>query len=222
MAGPRSPLYGVGINDADYFTQREHQPDGTHKRWVCPYYQKWRQVLERVYCPKMHKKQPCYVGTSIEQSWHSFMTFRAWLIEQGYDGSTQLDKDLLVQGNKHYGPRTAALVPPYLNFLLLTRDTERGEYPIGVTKRSGPYNFTKPLIAQCSNGKGFGCKHLGYFSDPKEAHKAWQQQKIIQINLTLSRYRKEPCYREDVDKAILSRVSQLEFELAAGIETTFL
>lgn len=222
MAGPRTSLFGVGINDADYFTQREHHPDGTKGRWVCMYYQKWRHMLERVYSERERQRNPNLIGNSIHLEWLSFMEFRSWLISQNYDGITQLDKDMLVQGNQHYSPTTCALIPNYMNSLLLTRERFRGEFPLGVCRRSGPYNFSKPYIAQCSTGKGETHIHMGYFANPLDAHVKWQEQKIIQIEQRIEKYTKEDCYRKDVSDAIMTRVDQLRTEIACGLETTYL
>ena len=43
-----------------------------------------------------------------------------------------LDKDILVKGNKLYGPDTCILVPRRVNNLLLKSDAIRGKYPMGV------------------------------------------------------------------------------------------
>lgn len=222
MAGPRKPLYGVGINDADYFTQSDYHPDGTKRRWMCMYYRKWKHMIERVYSEREHQRQPHTIGNSMDSNWHYFMEFRSWLIAQDYDGETFLDKDLLVQGNQHYSPSTCALVPEYLNNLLLTRDRHRGEFPLGVCRRSGPYKFTRPYISQCSVGKGETKIHMGYFDDPMEAHVKWQEQKIIQIELRLQRYSTEKCFRQDVSDSIMTRVDQLRTDIACGLETKYL
>jgi len=78
-----------------------------------------------------------------------------------------LDKDIIEPGNKTYGPNACVFVSPALNNLLADRAALRGEFPIGVCfhKASGKY------VAQCGvNGKR---KHLGLFTDPNKAYRAY-------------------------------------------------
>lgn len=57
-------VYGVGINDAGYVTQKfQRLLDANGKKltkriWTCPYYLKWAQILERCYSEKKHKTSP--------------------------------------------------------------------------------------------------------------------------------------------------------------------
>ena len=50
----RKPIYGIGINDAAYITQ----PRFKGKRLICPFYKKWKGIIERCYCDKTQKKHP--------------------------------------------------------------------------------------------------------------------------------------------------------------------
>lgn len=64
--GYRVPLYGVGINDADYVVQLRETLSGTaNKRkrktiWVCPYYSKWSAMLTRCYSKTSASRRPKY------------------------------------------------------------------------------------------------------------------------------------------------------------------
>lgn len=102
-------VYGVGTNDADYATRDVEvtlKPDGTktHRtKWRCPYYQRWSNMLERCYSKRLHKDRPSYSDCSVVPEWLSFMSFRAWMMEQVWEGK-HLDKDLLFPNNKIYAP----------------------------------------------------------------------------------------------------------------------
>ncbi len=72
----------------------------------------WKSMLERCYCPKFQNKMPTYRGCSVCPEWHNFQIFAEW-VESNYptDGVTyQLDKDLLVKGNKVYSPTTCTFL----------------------------------------------------------------------------------------------------------------
>ena len=158
----RKPVYGVGINDADYIVQ----PVIDGKRFRCPYYFVWKSMLKRCYCPKFQKRQPSYIGCSVAKEWLTFSNFRSWMKTQYWEGR-QLDKDILIAGNKIYGPNACLFVSGAINMLLNDQSGERGEYPRGVCfdRHAGKYK------ANCMiNGKK---KHLGLFVTVPEAEKAY-------------------------------------------------
>ena len=89
-------VYGVGVNDAYYSV---YKYENGKIVWQCPYYRTWKHMLSRAYSDKFKKKRPTYQDVTVCEEWYSFMCFRAWMVEQDWKGK-QLDKDLLVQGNK--------------------------------------------------------------------------------------------------------------------------
>ena len=121
-------VYGVGINDADYFVTKNENGKIV---WMCPYYQTWTSMLKRAYSDKCKQRQPTYQGVTVCEEWHSFMRFRAWMETQDWEGK-QLDKDILVQGNKVYSPNTCVFVDGVVNSFLLDCAASRGEWPLGV------------------------------------------------------------------------------------------
>lgn len=170
---PRRLVHGIGVNDAPYFTT-SYDSEGKEHR--CPYYSKWRSMLERIASPKMHAKYPTYAGCTIEPAWLVFSNFRAWMETQNWQ-ERDLDKDLRVQGNRHYGPDTCMFIPQSLNKLLCVKAASRGEYPLGVS--SCVINGKKYITAFCSfYGKH---KNLGYFKTVEEASAAYKTAKLAYI-----------------------------------------
>jgi hypothetical protein len=123
----RKPVYGIGTNDADYLTKIERNG----KRYMCPFYTKWKGMLERGYCPKLHKQQPTYADCSVAEEWHLFSTFKDWMRSQNGLG-LELDKDILLIGNRIYSPETCCFVTRQINGLLNDHAAARGESPPGV------------------------------------------------------------------------------------------
>lgn len=123
----RKPIYGVGINDADYVTQK----NVNGKNVICHFYQTWKGMLERCYSAKCQEKQPTYKGCSVCEEWLTFSNFKEWMDSQ-YWYIMELDKDVLVKGNKAYSPETCIFVSSQLNLFTTDREKERGDYPIGV------------------------------------------------------------------------------------------
>lgn len=159
---------GVGVNDADYVVHSKG-PDG--KRRMCPYYCAWQHMLTRAYCLKRHATHPSYIGVTVCEEWHSFMAFRAWMEAQDWEGK-QLDKDIIVPGNKVYSPATCAFVSSQINTLLIDSAASRGKWPIGVTWSKREEKFRAHIR---ENGR---LRQLGYFTTPEAAHRAWRKEKL--------------------------------------------
>ncbi len=137
-------LYEVGINDANYVTR----PTIGDTIIRCPIYSLWYDILTRCYSDKFKIKNPTYIGCTIADEWHSFMSFRSWVLSQVQWEGLHLDKDLLSPGNKIYGPDTCIFVPEDVNKFLTFNRRNKTNLPIGVARNKGKY------IAQlnCFNG----------------------------------------------------------------------
>jgi len=157
----RTPLFGVGINDSDYLVS---YVDKNGKNKMCPYYLKWRNMHDRCYNYKTHITHPTYIGCTVSKEWQLFSNFKKWMEQQDHEGK-QLDKDILVEGNKVYSKDTCCFVSNAINSLLVNTKKVKGPYPLGVRKHAGKFTGTLRI-----DGKK---KHLGYFSTPEEASNAY-------------------------------------------------
>jgi len=160
-------VQGWGVNDADYVV---YATLPNNRRSLCPYYSAWKKMLERVFDAKFHARYPTYIGTSVCDEWKYFMNFRSWMMAQDWRDK-QLDKDIIVPGNKHYSPETCAFVDHRINSLLLDRAARRGKYPIGV---SYDKIMKKYRAAMGMNGKK---RKLGHFDTPEEASLVYRKEK---------------------------------------------
>lgn len=89
----------------------------------------WRDMMDRCY----EGKYPSYINCYVNDYWHDFQNFAKFYIECPYrQTGWQLDKDILVKGNKEYGPDTCCFVPVDINGYMKTNSNRRGDYPIGV------------------------------------------------------------------------------------------
>lgn len=101
-------VHGVGINDVDAPTNWIE-----NGKWIRdPYYKIWKIILERVYSKNKHKKILCYTGVTVHSDWHRFSKFKEWVDNQPQTDWRDLyiDKDLLVKGNRVYGPDTCCFL----------------------------------------------------------------------------------------------------------------
>lgn len=211
-------IQGVGINDAGYVTRIEEElpltETGKRRRnvvWRCPFYTRWESMLLRTNSSNYQSSRPTYVGCSVAEEWLRFSTFKKWMEEQDWEGM-DLDKDILVAGNKVYSPSTCAFIPHELNMVLSDSRAARGKYPLGVHLQSDCR--VNPYQSQIST-KGRRCR-LGSYSTIEEAHAAWQRTKIQAIKDVFAEW-KNPDPR--VAAAIDRIVAKLQDDLDNGRET---
>ena len=214
---------GVATNDADYITQIfEAPPNGKRKLiWNCPAYSSWHHMIKRGYSQRCKEQYPTYQNATVCEEWLLFSNFRSWWVANNVAG-WHLDKDLFVKGNLIYSPSACVYVPSYLNTLLEDSAATRGNYPLGVT-----YKLDKkinPHRSQCNVGGKQ--KHLGYFTTPQEAHRAWQIAKINSIKNGIVRYTEDANNLRVFDSRIVTalngRISILQDDVDNGRETLVL
>lgn len=176
----RKNVYGVGVNDCDYFVLQSREGKTTK----CPYYSRWQEMLKRAYCKKYQAKKPTYKGCSVCEQWLSFSNFKEWMKLQDWKGK-HLDKDILSYGNKVYGPDNCIFVSKEINALLTTSKAARGKAPIGVSY----HKRIKKYGASCGkNGKQI---HIGYFDTIKQASEARNRFKYDHV-VSVAINQKEP------------------------------
>lgn len=116
---------------------------------------------------------PSYLGVGVCEAWHTFSTFRAWVLKQRWEGR-QLDKDLLGDG-KLYSPQNCCFVTPQQNSVLLDGGRSKNtKYPQGITLVGKRY---RAAVSQNNQRR-----HIGYFDTVADAKAAWIKAKkeIIQ------------------------------------------
>lgn len=132
----------------------------------------WKNMLQRAYCPKYHAEKPTYVGCSVTDDWLEYQEFAYWFSNHEYSNrGYELDKDLLIPGNKIYAPNTVCFIPAQLNNLLADNGAVRGQYKQGVCFYKQWNKFRARINI---NGKR---KHLGYYDNELDAHLAYKKAK---------------------------------------------
>lgn len=135
-------------------------------------YNVWCNMLKRCY-DRNNRYYSCYGGDGVyvADSWHNFQNFADWYDSQDKEEGWQLDKDLLVLGNKVYSKEHCLLIPRGLNMLIQKRKVGVCQLP-GVTKHGDRYR------AQISTEKWEkGSEYLGIFVTPELAHKTYIDKK---------------------------------------------
>ena len=185
-------VQGVGINDANYSVLimerlEERLPNGHQKQkliWSCPYYNKWRGMLERCYSKKCKVKRPTYRGCSVWEEWLLFSNFRRWMILQDWEGM-QLDKDILLSGNKIYSPETCVFISGKVNNFIIDSRGARGKHLLGCSWDK----YAELFKAEVNNPFKGKRVNLGRYETELEAHLAWKKRKHeYAIELANSKY----------------------------------
>ena len=138
-------------------------------------YELWKSMLERCYSDSAYqKKRPTYKDCEVSENFKSYEYFYEWCHNQiGFDvKGFDLDKDLLVKGNKVYNESTCVFIPAEINSLLTKCTASRGKHLIGVCW-SKTANAFKATVSKNKGKQEF----LGYFKTEIEAFNAYKQAK---------------------------------------------
>ena len=147
------------------------------------YYLVWKSLLQRVLDDRYQEDRPTYKGVTMDDEWLNFQNFATWCDTQEFFKAEddkgqpyQLDKDILIKGNKTYSPNTCCFVPSQINGVLISCKARRGDSPVGVS-----YNKVKrKFVAHINLGDGKR-NHLGCFEDSTEAFKTYKRVKEVYI-----------------------------------------
>lgn len=84
-------------------------------------YKTWYAMLQRCYS-ECYKNKPTYIDCYVCDEWLCYENFKKWYDKNYYTVENEimnLDKDILVKGNKVYSPKTCCFVPKRLNILFV-------------------------------------------------------------------------------------------------------
>lgn len=160
----------------------------------------WSDMIRRCYDTKFHKKNPTYKDCSVCEEWLSFKNFKEWHDQNystGLDKSLatrlELDKDLLVEGNKIYSPETCVFIPHKVNVFLANKRSNNQSGYLGVCWDAG----AKKWKAQIKDFETHKKKYLGVFADIEDAKKAYQLARTVEAEKA-KKYLRDLGYAENV------------------------
>lgn len=158
--------WGTGFLGVGDFT-------ATHKSKPTKPYVAWSGMLARCYSARGLSDSPTYVNCSVAPIWHNFQIFAEWYTNQNKPSDWEMDKDILVQGNRVYSPDTCRLVPQAINSLILSSTSSKGSLPVGVKEEAGAY------VARIRQGST--AKVLGSYPTVNLAFAAYKRAKKAHI-----------------------------------------
>lgn len=143
---------------------------------------RWHNMKNRCYQNAYHKNNPAYIGYDVCEEWLNFDSFKEWHIDNYYkiDGcQMDLDKDILIKGNKLYSPDTCMFVPHEVNTLFEVQRQRKHNEPIGVCICP---NYYRASI------KG---RHLGSYKTMEQAFMAYKEAKENLIKEVAEKYKNQ-------------------------------
>ena len=192
-------MYGVGFLDG-----AKTQVDGV----VCKEYSLWNNMLTRCYNEKLFIENPTYEDCYVSENFKSFRYFKEWCNNQkGFKCTNekgkpfQLDKDILVKGNKTYSEDTCVFVPPEVNKLITKANRIRGNLPIGVVYHKQNRNFVSKLSKENKTVS------LGSHPTPNEAFLAYKEAKETYIKEVAE------LYKDQIDSRVYEALMKYEVDI---------
>ena len=158
-------------------------------------------MLSRCYNKEYHKNKPTYINCEVCKEWHCFEIFEKWYKDNIYtidEESIQLDKDIMVKGNKIYSPDTCIFVPQKINLIFCA---QKSELPLGVHHHKG----TSKFIAEIEiDNKQY---HLGSFNTLEEAERAYNMawKKVVRQRAEL--------YKNRIPNKLYNRLIEISEEV---------
>lgn len=133
-------------------------------------YKLWHAMLNRCYSEHALNRRETYRGCGVSDNFKSYEYFYEWCNNQvGFNkNGWELDKDLLVKGNKVYSEEYCVFIPQELNKALTNKSRFRGLLPIGVSLYKPRGNYTVSINRFGKNTT------LGYFNTPEEAFNTYK------------------------------------------------
>jgi len=174
-------IYGVGVVDVQITNENRKA------------YESWRHMLRRSYSPEYKNRKPTYENCTVADEWLVFSEYQKFY-EANYKEGYQLDKDILVEGNKIYSKETCCFVPTALNGLIVNIEG------IGVN-----YDKQKNKFRAGMSIKGKQ-KNLGYYSTEEDAIKAYRTAKKKYVNDVVDEYALKGEISDEIVNALKSRV----------------
>jgi hypothetical protein len=132
-------------------------------------YKVWAAMIVRGYNTEYKKRKPTYLNCFVCDEWHSFTNFNKWFYDN-YIRGFEIDKDILISGNREYRLDRCCFVPRKINLAVHSNYAKKNKLLMGVREYSnGRY---RAFI-----GKHGNRINLGFYSSEIDAHLSWAKAK---------------------------------------------
>lgn len=182
--------------------QSRNEPTKINGRHVKEY-RLWCGIVNRCLNEKQQAYNPTYKVCEVSENFKDYNLFAKWCrVQLGFDREGwQLDKDILVKGNKLYSEDTCCFVPKDINVIFTHKRTDKGIYPTGVSFKPRLNKY----VAQISEHKIV--KHLGCFLTPEDAFQAYKVSKESYVKTTANRW------KDQIDNRVYEALMKWEIDI---------
>ena len=151
-------------------------------------------------CSRSYKnRNETYEHCTVSEEFANFDRFKEWCNRQiGFSCKDengryyQLDKDVLIKGNKIYSADTCVFVPKSINMFLCKADKIRGKFPIGMYFHKKANKFSVSVYDPFKLRPNY----IGLFETQESAFSAYRERKH-QYAVELANY-----YRHSIDERV--------------------
>lgn len=162
------------------------------------YYNVWMGIRKR--CLNKDRRHPSYSDCIICDEWKDFQIFAKWY-DENYKEGFNIDKDILIKGNKVYSPETCCVVPKEINLAVMNDKNRRGKYPIGMY-------FDKSNNAFQARISKYGIPtYLGSYNSTDEAFKVYKKAKEDYLKELANKY------KENISEAVYNALINYKVEI---------
>lgn len=167
-------------------------------------YRSWVNMFHRCYNEKFHKKNKTYIDCEVDERFYCFQDFAKWYYDNtwGDIDSFDVDKDILVKGNKLYSPETCCLVDDRLNGLFVKPSDNNLQIGVYYDKRINKY---VPQLKEYNTHK-----YYGIYDDPIDAFYVYKKEKERLIKDVANQYKNK---YEDFPQKIYNAMINYEVEI---------
>ena len=174
-------------------------------------YETWSGMLKRCYTPCHDRDMMAYKDSEVCEEWHNFTNFLKWYNSNFYSLDKEmmnLDKDIIIKGNKTYSPETCIFAPQRINKLFLTEKNIRGGCVLGVhkIKKNNNGDILYRSMISCNDGISERTTiHCGCFETEIESFNAYKKTKESYIKQVADEYKsKYPNFPQKLYDAMYS------------------
>ena len=177
----RKLKYGVGINDVMI-------PGFVYTRT----YRTWSGIIKRTDMrdPKLmeYEKNKCYNDCTLDPRWFKLSVFKEWVEQWDDYENKEIDKDILIPGNKIYGPETCLMVSKSVNLFFrpnIKRNLARGVHHVSKFKEGGKNPYSASIVRWSEKLKKKSRIHLGHYPTIEEASAAYESARKEEIQFLI-------------------------------------
>lgn len=188
----RARVFGEGVCDMENVSDLKE-------------YKLWSSILRRAYSDVYHKNKKSYKDVEVCESWKRFSNFyndisKIPFYEKSINDNYELDKDILIRGNRFYKPDAVCFVPKEINSALINKGGSGSNgLPVGVSKAYSKYIVNASDTVTCYLER-LGLKR--YNDTPEQAFNVYIMCKKAYLKDLAEKYKGE--ISDDVYLALLN------------------